>query len=548
MNTDSSFAPDRRASAFIGGLLSLLTASTAIAQNPAVFHAGTRLVEVDVVVRDKNGPVTGLTKDDFTVFDCKESQPDNIVLRNQQAVLGPEQPCKGKRQPIQIFHAAGGATPLADAPALPLAPGAISNRLNSGGQAIAGATVVLIDQLNTNFDYKGYLRVQTAKFLQTLSGGDRFALYSLGQNLHVLQDFTDDPKKLIDAVTRADSGDRFFSLYEGEPSLGNAPGEDKLAGVEAQVMADVYADVTVAAIQKLVQHLAGVPGRKNLIWIKQTPSLGSNLKSSAKIRALLRDANIALYPVMVRTLGSSGVFGGRPTPTLMLQNAARDLGASLGGAGFGDVGYLKEAVQRAEEDTNSAYTLGFYPEERDLDGKVHQLTVALSRKASANAKLEMRYRTEYLATPNAPATAEAPGSFEDVFNSPLNATAIGLAAVAKPDPARPGDFNVEVTVNLADVQLAQQGGLWSGSLKLAARLEWKTPDGLRIAQPVIQPVAIDLTQEQLQAMRGSGFTIRVPVGAGGRPGSLRLIIQDQANGAVGSLRVPLEGIQPEEGI
>ena len=38
-------------------------------QNQPTFRAGTRLVEVDVVVRNKNRPVAGLTKDDFTLFD-----------------------------------------------------------------------------------------------------------------------------------------------------------------------------------------------------------------------------------------------------------------------------------------------------------------------------------------------------------------------------------------------------------------------------------------------------------------------------------------------
>ncbi len=49
---------------------------SATAQEPSVFRAGTRLVEVDVVIRDKNGPVRGLTKDDLTLFDCKASERD----------------------------------------------------------------------------------------------------------------------------------------------------------------------------------------------------------------------------------------------------------------------------------------------------------------------------------------------------------------------------------------------------------------------------------------------------------------------------------------
>ncbi|HLQ76421.1 MAG TPA: hypothetical protein VK210_03650, partial [Terriglobia bacterium] len=54
-------------------LLPILLASVASsgAQLPSdgTIQVTTRLVEISVVVRDKNGPVTGLTKENFTVLD-----------------------------------------------------------------------------------------------------------------------------------------------------------------------------------------------------------------------------------------------------------------------------------------------------------------------------------------------------------------------------------------------------------------------------------------------------------------------------------------------
>lgn len=82
---------------------------------PTIFHAGTRLVEVEVVVRGKRvgftagRPVTGLTKDDFTVLD------------------------QGKPQRIDVFRA---GTASAGTPSAPLAPGAVSNRVNRLGEAL----------------------------------------------------------------------------------------------------------------------------------------------------------------------------------------------------------------------------------------------------------------------------------------------------------------------------------------------------------------------------------------------------------------------------
>src|ERR1700691_4427754 len=101
--------------------------------------------------------------------------------------------------------------------------------------------------------------------------------------------------------------------------------------------------------------MSGVPGRKNLVWIKETPQVALRFEDQREILMLLREANIAVYPVMVRSLKSSGVFsmrGGRPAapamPDLGIQKAARDLGASLGGAGFADAADIAVAVRTAE--------------------------------------------------------------------------------------------------------------------------------------------------------------------------------------------------------
>src|SRR3984957_3343880 len=128
-------------------------------EDPAIFRSGTRLVEVDVVVRDRNGPVKGLTKDDFTLFDCKASE---------RSVPRPFSPCKGKRQPLDVFRevdtltSPGTAPPLT--PAISLPPGVFSNRVYSDGKPLASATVLIFDQLNTPFNLKGYERLGVVKF------------------------------------------------------------------------------------------------------------------------------------------------------------------------------------------------------------------------------------------------------------------------------------------------------------------------------------------------------------------------------------------------
>jgi len=339
----------------------LLLACSAGAQEQAVFRGGTRLVEVDVVVRDKNGPVRGLTKDDFTLFDCKSSE---------RSVTRPFDPCKGKRQPLEVFREIDAVASQGAAPPAPLPPGVVSNRADTGGKPLTSATILIFDQLNTPFDLKGYERLGVVKFLQSAGAQNRVALYSLGADLHILQDFTDDPKKLVDAVAKMDSGDQL--------NPATSDGDDgKIGPVEAQVVADAKREITIEGIRKIVQHMEGVPGRKNLVWIGQgirgimDPPFGRPVA-----RYLLGAANIAVYPVMVRSIMSSpgGIAESKRLPPppgaglLDIQDGFRKFARTLGGSGFTDATEIQTAVTAAEEDANNYYVLGFYPAEKDLDG------------------------------------------------------------------------------------------------------------------------------------------------------------------------------------
>src|SRR4030095_8418271 len=63
----------RRLGLFLVCVVILALTSITAAQND-VLRINTRLVEVDVVVRAKDGPVTNLAKEDFTVFDNGKPQ------------------------------------------------------------------------------------------------------------------------------------------------------------------------------------------------------------------------------------------------------------------------------------------------------------------------------------------------------------------------------------------------------------------------------------------------------------------------------------------
>jgi VWFA-related protein len=478
---------------------------------PARFHAGTRLVEVEVVVRDKHGPVAGLTHDDFTLLD------------------------QGKPQRIDVFRAGQADTKTRP---VPLAPGEVSNRLNGLGESLPSATVLLFDQLNTRFDYKAYESKAILKLIRSLGQRDRVAIYALGKNLHVLQEFTDDPEKLLAALAHLDSGrdllpanvaDALFDfpvdmtgqidagsrLQDARSAAMNKGSIEGLAELTAQVYAANNDYTTVEALQRIVEHLGGMPGRRNLIWVKEEPIV------PPAVMGMLLQANIALYPVLIRT-----VEYGAPD-FMATQHAAHDLAAPTGGAGFDDAGDLQIALRTAEEDSRSAYTLGYYPSEDVLDGKYHRLTVTVAKERTAH--LEVRYRPGYLATKQAIATLVPPqaDAIAELLQNPLDTTAIGLTAQFTHD-GRSGLYRLRVTVDLHDVHLEREGGRSVGKLELGYSLGGEVRG---------RTIEINLTDAALAEALASGFAVSIAdIPASG--GSLRVVARDPSTGLAGSVTVP----------
>src|SRR5215831_14973162 len=154
-------------------------------QEEGILRVTTRLVQISVVVHDKNGmPVRDLTKEDFALFD------------------------KGQEQKILFFSKETSEASRVNAP--PLEPGVVSNRFanyTSEGQkhlaAIpASLTVILLDGLNTGFTDQHYAKEALIKFLNQLQPGDRVAIYTLTNGLRVLHDFTSDTESLLAALKK----------------------------------------------------------------------------------------------------------------------------------------------------------------------------------------------------------------------------------------------------------------------------------------------------------------------------------------------------------
>jgi len=497
-------------------------------QPAATFKVGTKLVEVDVVAHDKRGPAAGLTKDDFTLLDNGKLQDIAFFT-------------------VRSFHSVAAArTP---SPSAPLPPGMVSNRPNAKEDAPATQTVLLLDRLFLQQTDQIYDVQRINLFLDRRRNGDGIGIYTLRSNLQLqtLVDLTSDENQLRRAAN---------SLKPAQPTR-----DSDTTGMSEKASAEYMAlymrervNAAKHAFEAIARHLASVPGRKNLVWITEAfpllycnPFIGCIDFSPEMEQAArsLNDANVALYAVDGRGLiGALGPMTGIPKAEFrgpsgpqVRSRASVPSGPShietmnllagrTGGAVYFNTNAIEESVQKAVEDGDVTYSLAFYPSEASQDGKVHKLGVKVAR-----AGVSLRYRENYLAT-KSQAEAENRPTLEQLVKDPLDATQIGLLAQATPDAARPGYFNVHVTVNLHDVQLGKQDRKWVGAIDLSFYVEKSNS-----AQATTR--TIEIPEDQLAVALKKGVVIDHSIEWQGKAGDLRVVVEDKASGAAGSLRIPL---------
>jgi VWFA-related protein len=496
------------------------------AQDTPTFRTSTRLVQVDVVVKAKDAPVGGLTKDDFQVFD------------------------NGKPQQIAVFSVreANAARPEP----VPLPKGVVSNRPRYLGPEPVAATVVLMDQQNTHPEYQGYARIQALKYLDQAGRRELVAVYALDSTLKVLQEFTEDRaslRKAVDGYTMVQS----LNLQDGSngtPGLltgltGNGANAMRAANFQRQ------ADITTAAFESLARHLAGLPGRKKLIWITAAMPLTFTQENerngvmmteftnlSKQIYApmkLLNDANVAIYPIDPRGVMTPAMGAGLMDPGITTMVRLAEL--TGGRAAYND-NDLAAVLEDAFGDTYLTYTLGFYPSEGKLDGSTHAILVKVNRSG-----VDARYRQSYSAETAAKPLTEKflKAALSERVNQPLEATEIPIQAAAVAAVGKAGYYDVEVGIDVSALQLELQNGLYTGSVEIAI-----VPDVENKPKGLDQVVKVNLTQPRLLAALESGMTIINQVRVTNNKGKLlakklHVVVMDRATGKTGSVRIPIVG-------
>jgi VWFA-related protein len=521
------------------GLL-LLSAAAQQKKAPFVFRTNTRLVQINVVVDGRDGPVEGLTAGDFTISE------------------------NGKPRKIQVFSADSATTRAAAAApdatsateAGATAPPAVTKFSNTRARA-NNMVVVLLDAINsadgtqravgtgtpawTSSKSFALAKHGAQQFLEKMPPGLTVALYGLDERLRVLSDFTTDRQQLL-AALKAYGPATLQETDSGNLTAAMPGNFNRLVLQEERQYMNVMVHArqiqgTVPALHSIAQHLAGFPGRISLVWILTRPPL-----SGAIVEAALGRDNIAVYPVDARGLmawdlqfgdnyapGFRAVLRSQPEELPVFEDIARE----TGGRAFINSNDIAGALHTAATDSEASYTLGFYVDAAALDNRFHQIEVKVHGK-----HLEARYPHGYWALKDAHgdsprSVGELAAGLDAALRSPLEARALPMEGHL----VHTGQgLELDATVGIQSMRIAQANGQRTGKLVIETVAEDAAGKPLQSGRITLN---LDFTEAVYQHNLKTGLRFQQMIDLAPGSVSLHVIAQDAVSGALGSVIIPL---------
>lgn len=576
----------------------------AAAQQPSGYtlRVNARLVDVNVVALDKKRhPITGLSRDDFEVYD------------------------NGVKQEIRSFSQTDVESTIESGgshDAQMVDEQTFSNRANAemSDKAAAGSggntLVFLVDPANLADNDLADARRQILEFLKQAAPTERVALYVMRyRGFEVLEEATTDHARVAtrlakwmptaqDLLNARDEQDRNRQKIETVHSPEDLPNVSGGLTPESQPNAlDVLADIA--------RHLAAMAGQKSLVWATSDHALAdwnpmsvANEKHAEVIEAAalhtqeaMNNAHVSLYPLEASRLDPNMVnaeTGNRSVPLTPAYQTSRAMEDASAGAGVqsgidsnksgqntdlrpGQLtsqmqqnmrpmeGVFREvaeatggrAIRRSSDmkselnavvaETRATYLLGISPAGA-ADGKYHVLTVKLAGHKDAT----LRYRTGY-EYDKEPTTLKE--RFEQAVWQPSDAKEIALTARPVTDAA--GEA-LRVTIAATDLDLTEQtpgsdasaptDDAGQASASAGRRELWSGKVDIflvqrdetgRNAHVTGQTIGLHLKPDTYQHAITEGLTFDQRVEAQ-QPGvaSLRVVVVDVNSGRIGSVTVP----------
>lgn len=288
------------------------------------FQAGAKAVIVDVVVSDSKGHlIPGLKVDNFVVTEDGSSQKlsffeEHIAGRNSTAAPSTVQVARN------VFTNAGGTSQT------------------------DSATLILFDMLNTPVQDQSTARSALIRYIKNKPKNESLALCVYSGPLQLVRGFTKDQADLLAGMSDRRIQPRAPLISELDRAslafirsvtrkLDNPNDLARtfaiaMAGLERSIRDEQHSQndmrtyMTIAAFEELARYMAGIPGRKKILWLSTAfplltfASRADGLDAGpfhqqrnflpfvSKTMNLLASAHVSVFPVDIRGVATSAIY------------------------------------------------------------------------------------------------------------------------------------------------------------------------------------------------------------------------------------------------
>ncbi len=542
------------------------------------FKTEVNYVEEDVRVVDRSGRfVTGLTRDDFELFEDKKPQKITTFGMVDVPLTPPARPLFAGRD------------------ALPIDPDTASNEEVLDGRLY----LLLLDDYHV-----APLRSQTVKnlarkfVLEKLGANDQAAVVTTSGFTKAYQDFTQNRRLLVDAIDHfvgqklpsATLGKLdMLSREVGQPSSDNPASTDTTQTRENFNTEDESAPermfnarAALNSVRAIAEWMGAIQGRrKAIVYISEGVDFnlydmftGSDPSSFnfADFNTIQQEtidtvsaatrSNVQIYPVDPRGLTAMAQedieISGQALPgyhlgaeslaheLLTSQMNLRQLAEETGGVAAVGSNDLDKAFDRIVEENSSYYVLGYYPTNEKRDGRFRTIAVKVKGYPDAQVTFRKRYaaprgkpKTSSARTPSS-AAAGLTAELMETLATPLPKAGLPLriSAVAhRGVTPKMMDLEVLIATSGRDLSFAEHGGTFNDTLSLSIGVFNKEGKSVAAERP---DIALALKPETHARLVQNG--IRVMRHLSLPPGryQLRVAAQDSAKTRQGSAHFDVE--------
>jgi VWFA-related protein len=559
-------------------------------QHPSAIRSTTRLVQVSVVVTDKKGqPIAGLRKEDFAVVD--ESKPQQIAFFSE-SVPPPPSAAASQLLPKNVF------TNRFDLKGQD--PGAVTiilfdaeNTATQDQFYLRKQVMALLRSLKSQDHVAIYGLTTQLLILHDFTQDDSALVEAV--NKFAPRELMAFDQSFSTRITFVGPSTGATGPWQNLGQAMETP--NRQMGNQYD---KIRMETTTEALKASATHVAAIPGRKSLLWVsggfpiqigaptigrpsdlalaldQRTDQGGTNIcgditnqlacpedetgtfddQVQQAVRELNR-ANVAIYPVdahgvAVEPSGGPEVTGGNETiavretdkshtsETLSAEQDIRDTSKKLadgtGGVAFFGTNDVKNALQRALDDSRYAYTLGFYPDHGKWNGAFRKIKVQVKTDGA-----HLRYRNGYFAEPEkTESESKAKSAIQDTAMSPLEATSLGIIVSGKLAGAAV-DRKIELHIGLDPKQLLLQNAQdhYKGTVDLY--FVQKDAKGETVAAEN-QRIGLNLEEKQYEYLSKAGLVLARHLTISPQAAEVRVLLRDATSEALGSVTIPVQAL------